>query len=254
MKDKKINKKLVKVLDEIAEKYGEITPGGYRRIASDRKLAPVLKTSGTGIGAWRSGESLPSIASEYAIAEARGWTRTQLVAVLEDEDPIDLICWGVYLLRLREYESAAQGTLEEKEDKYNQLERLQQAILLLSSTTNFKFNKNNGDKNNEDTMIKLSEQQANKLSRLILFLESSKGSGYIFFDDLDVGAADKEKLHMVIHFCQVERQLSLDTLDNLATKLPIVLNWCPIKVSNDNYANWGHLEKSLNGNESCRKK
>jgi len=242
MKPRKINKNLIRVLDEIAKAHGDVTPAGYHRPASDRKLAPILRTSGTGISAWRSGESQPSIGSEFAIAEARGWTRTQLVAVIEDEDPINLICWGIYLLRLKD---VSLGT----DDEHRNI-RLQQAMSLLSSSDPIlKRITIQKTRTGDDTeMIKLSEQQANKISRLILFLESTKIGD--FFDQLDISDIEKEELYMVIHSCQVIRPLPNHVLDALAKNLLVVSNWNPIKVSEDvYYSNWEELKKSLDKSE-----
>lgn len=242
MKPRKINKNLTRVLDEIAKAHGDVTPAGYHRPASDRKLAPILRTSGTGISAWRSGESQPSIGSEFAIAEARGWTRTQLVAVIEDEDPINLICWGIYLLRLKDL---SLGT----DDEHRNI-RLQQAMSLLSSSDPIlKRITIQKTRTGDDTeMIKLSEQQANKISRLILFLESTKIGD--FFDQLDISDIEKEELYMVIHSCQVIRPLPNHVLDALAKNLLVVSNWNPIKVSEDvYYSNWEELKKSLDKSE-----
>jgi hypothetical protein len=242
MKPRKINKNLIRVLDEIAKAHGDVTPAGYHRPASDRKLAPILRTSGTGISAWRSGESQPSIGSEFAIAEARGWTRTQLVAVIEDEDPINLICWGIYLLRLKDL---SLGT----DDEHRNI-RLQQAMSLLSSSDPIlKRITIQKTRTGDDTeMIKLSEQQANKISRLILFLESTKIGD--FFDQLDISDIEKEELYMVIHSCQVIRPLPNHVLDALAKNLLVVSNWNPIKVSEDvYYSNWEELKKSLDKSE-----
>jgi hypothetical protein len=244
MKARKVNKNLTRVLDEIAKTHGEVTPAGYHRPASDRKLAPILRTSGTGIGAWRSGESQPSIRSEFAIAEARGWTRTQLVAVIEDEDPVNLICWGIYLLRLKDL---SLGT----DDEHRNI-RLQQAMSLLSSSDPILKRKLTIKKTragDETEMIKLSEQQANKISRLILFLESTKIFGD-FFDQLDIDDVEKEELYMVIHSCQVMRPLPNHVLDALAKNLLVISNWNPIKVSEDvYYSNWEDLKKSLDKSE-----
>ena len=242
MKPRKINKNLIRILDEIAKAHGDVTPAGYHRPASDRKLAPILRTSGTGISAWRSGESQPSIGSEFAIAEARGWTRTQLVAVIEDEDPINLICWGIYLLRLKDL---SLGT----DDEHRNI-RLQQAMSLLSSSDPIlKRITIQKTRTGDDTeMIKLSEQQANKISRLILFLESTKIGD--FFDQLDISDIEKEELYMVIHSCQVIRPLPNHVLDALAKNLLVVSNWNPIKVSEDvYYSNWEELKKSLDKSE-----
>ena len=242
MKPRKINKNLIRVLDEIAKAHGDVTPAGYHRPASDRKLAPILRTSGTGISAWRSGESQPSIGSEFAIAEARGWTRTQLVAVIEDEDPINLICWGIYLLRFKDL---SLGT----DDEHRNI-RLQQAMSLLSSSDPIlKRITIQKTRTGDDTeMIKLSEQQANKISRLILFLESTKIGD--FFDQLDISDIEKEELYMVIHSCQVIRPLPNHVLDALAKNLLVVSNWNPIKVSEDvYYSNWEELKKSLDKSE-----
>lgn len=97
-------------------------------------------------------------------------------------------------------------------------------------------------------MIKLSEQQANKISRLILFLESTKIGD--FFDQLDISDIEKEELYMVIHSCQVIRPLPNHVLDALAKNLLVVSNWNPIKVSEDvYYSNWEELKKSLDKSE-----
>ncbi len=242
---RKSSENLNSILDEIARMYGETGASGYTKKASDRKLAPILRTSSEGIRLWRNGESRPSVASEDAIAEALGWPRYRLVAFLEDVDPIDLICWGVYLLRKKELNSRDE-ILED--NKYKQIERLQQAMMLLSST-DLAIKKQLGE--NRINMINLSEKQANKLSRLIIFLESKEASGYDFFGSLDIAETEKERLHMVIHFCQVERPIPRETLDILSSKLPVVSEWNPIKVRNVFYKDWSQLQESLdNGTRS----